>query len=251
MANKSPRLDRRLALGGLALLLLLGAAAWLSATQDIASWRLWLTAQQDFVVRREVAAAALYFLAFLIFSALSLPGAWALSVAGGALFGAWLGPPLVSVSSTAGATLAMLGARYLFRDAVAARFPDFVARVDRGVAGSGARWLFAARLTPIIPFSVVNLAVGLTQMRVTTFALVTMVGASPFAFLYAEAGAKLATIERPSDILSLKLVLLLLALAALPFVAKRVGKRRASTPEMTRDRRRAGDARTRRPPDAA
>lgn len=226
MTNKTLRLNPRLAFGGLALLLVLGAAVWLAATQDLGAWRLWLAAQRDFVARREIAAAALYFLAFLMFAALSLPGAWAISVAGGALFGAWLGPPLVSVSSTAGATLAMLGARYLFRDAVAARFPDFVARVDRGVAEDGARWLFAARLTPIIPFSVVNLAVGLTRMRVAAFALITMVGAFPFAFLYAEAGAKLATIERPSDILSLNLVLLLLALAALPFAAKWVGKRR-------------------------
>jgi len=225
MTTTTLRLNPRLALGGLALFLVLGAAAWVGATQDLGAWRLWLAAQQDFVAKREIAAAALYFAAYLIFAALSLPGAWAISVAGGALFGAWLGPPLVSVSSTAGATLAMLGARYLFRDAVAARFPDFVARVDRGVSEDGARWLFAARLTPIIPFSVVNLAVGLTRMRAAPFALVTMIGAFPFAFLYAEAGAKLANIERPSDILSLNLVLLLLALAALPFVAKRLGKR--------------------------
>jgi uncharacterized membrane protein YdjX (TVP38/TMEM64 family) len=226
MADKTLRFDPRLAFGGLALLFVLGAAVWLTATQDLAAWRLRLAAQQDFVASHEMAAAALYFGAYLAFAALSLPGAWAISVAGGALFGAWLGPPLVSLSSTAGATLAMLGARYLFREAVAARFPQFVDRVDRGVAEDGARWLFAARLTPIIPFSVVNLAVGLTRMRAVTFALITMVGAFPFAFLYAEAGAKLATIERPSDILSLKLVLLLVALAALPFVAKRVTRRK-------------------------
>ncbi len=225
MANKTHRLDRRLAIGGVSLLLVLGVAGWLGATQDFGAWRLWLTARQGFVAGHEIAAATLYFLAYLVFAALSLPGAWAISVAGGALFGAWLGPPLVSLSSTAGATLAMLGARYLFRDAVAARFPDFVARVDHSVTENGARWLFAARLTPIIPFFVVNLAVGLTRMRAAVFALVTMVGAFPFAFLYAEAGAKLAAIERPSDVLSLNLVLLLLALAALPFAARSVGRR--------------------------
>ena len=113
-------------------------------------------------------------------------------MAGGGLFGPWLGIPLVSLASTAGATLAMLAARYLAREAVAARFPDFVARVDRGVARDGARWLFAARLTPVVPFFAVNLAAGLTQLPVLTFAAVTLVGAFPFAALYALAGAKLA-----------------------------------------------------------
>ncbi len=223
MATAKTKVGSRL--GGGALVVAAIAALWLIAAHGFGAWGPWLAAQQRVVAVHPLAAAALYFVAYVAFAALSLPGAWAISVAGGALFGAWFGPPLVSLSSTAGATLAMLGARYLFRDAVAARFPDFVARVDRGVAEDGARWLFAARLTPIIPFSIVNLAVGLTRMRAATFALVTMVGAFPFAFVYAEAGAQLSTVERPSDILSLKLVLLLLALAALPFAAKTVGKR--------------------------
>ena len=129
----------------------------------------------------------------------------------------------MSASSTAGATLAMLAARYLFHDAVAAQFPNFVARVDRGVARDGVRWLLAARLTPLIPFFAINLGVGLTRMSAATFALVTLIGAFPFALLYAEAGAQLAYVERPGDILSLRLVVLFLALALLPFAAKGVG----------------------------
>jgi pyruvate/2-oxoglutarate dehydrogenase complex dihydrolipoamide dehydrogenase (E3) component/uncharacterized membrane protein YdjX (TVP38/TMEM64 family) len=210
----------RLRFGVVALASLAILAVWLASVHGTAEWRGWLDAQRGFVAARPITAAALYALGYVAFAALSLPGAWAVSVAGGALFGPWTGPALVSLSSTTGATLAMLTARYLFHDAVVARFPEFVARVDRGVANDGVRWLFAARLTPLIPFFAVNLGVGLTRMSAATFALVTLIGSFPLALLYAEAGAELARVERPGDILSVRLVVFFLALALVPFAAK-------------------------------
>lgn len=170
-----------------------------------------------------VVSALGYVALYVAFAALSLPGAGAVSLAGGALFGPWLGAPLVSFSSTLGATIAMLLARYIFRDAVEARFPDFAAAVDRGVSRDGARYLFAARLTPFVPFFAINLAVGLTRMSVGAFALVTMVGALPIVILYVLAGQEFASISGPQDILSARVVLALLALGAAPFAFKALG----------------------------
>ncbi|MGD0641229.1 MAG: FAD-dependent oxidoreductase, partial [Roseiarcus sp.] len=170
-----------------------------------------------------IGSALAYAALYVVFAALSLPGAWTMSVAGGALFGPWIGVPLVSLSSTLGATVAMLLARYVFRDAVEARFPDFVARVNRGVARDGARYLFAARLTPLVPFFAINLGVGLTRMRVTTFVAVTLVGALPIVVLYVAAGQQFASIRAPQDILSARIVVALIALAAAPFAAKGLG----------------------------
>ncbi len=175
----------------IALASILIALRLLLEPRDLAAW---IVGRRAFVDQNLAVSAAAYFALYVAFAALSLPGAWAMSVAGGALFGPWLGAPLVSLSSTVGATVAMLAARYLFRDAVAKRFPGFIERVDRGVAEDGARWLFAARLTPVIPFFAVNLAIGLTRMRAAPFAIVTLIGALPFAFLYAAAGAEAATI---------------------------------------------------------
>ncbi len=202
-----------LAAVALAAFALRGAVSPQAALAAVAQWR-------AFAAAHLFAAAASYFAFYAAFAALSLPGAWVVSVAGGALFGPWLGVPLVSLSSTVGATLAMLLARYLARDWVAARFPDFVAKVDRGVARDGLRWLFAARLTPVIPFFAVNLAAGLTRLPVGAFALVTMLGAFPFAALYALAGAQVATITRPSDVVSAPILAALLALAAAPFAVR-------------------------------
>ena len=180
----------------------------------------WLAERRDDVAHRLFVSLAAYFLAYLAFAALSLPGAWTLSVAGGALFGAWIGLPLVLASSACGATLAMLASRYLLRDAVAARFPVFVANVDAGVAREGARWLLAARLTPVIPFFVVNLAVGLTRMPAGKFAATSFVGSGPVALLYVLAGARLATVHRPSDAVDLPTVAILFALGLVTLAAR-------------------------------
>ena len=124
----------RAQIGGLGRRFWLAAAILLAAAGLLVAFRTaieprdlvaWLIERRAFTERNLVVSAAAYFALYVAFAALSLPGAWAMSVAGGALFGPWFGVPLVSLSSTTGATVAMLAARYLFRDAVAERFPAF------------------------------------------------------------------------------------------------------------------------------
>ncbi len=55
---------------------------------------------------------------------------------------------------------------------------------------------------PLVPFFLINLGMGLTPMRASTFALVSWLGMLPGAFLYVNAGTALATMEAPGDILS-------------------------------------------------
>jgi len=160
----------------------------------------WIDSRRTFASEHLAASAFAYFGVYCGFAALSLPGAWLVSVAGGALFGPWLGAPLVILSYTAGATLAMLLSRHLLRERVATRFARIVEHVDAGVARDGARWLLAARLTPAIPFFLVNLAVGLTRMPAIVFAAVSALGAFPLAVLCVIAGSKLASIERAGDV---------------------------------------------------
>ena len=187
----------------------------------------WLAARRAIVNENLVVAVAAYAAFYVAYAALCLPLIWIVSVAGGLLFGPWIGFPLVAVSSAAGATAAMLASRYLLRDAVAAMFPGFVEKTNRGIARDGARWVFASRLIPVVPFFAVNLAVGLTQMPALVFAAASFLGALPLALLFVISGAQFATIERPSDVLSLPVVAALIALAAAPFAPKLLRGRRA------------------------
>jgi uncharacterized membrane protein YdjX (TVP38/TMEM64 family) len=185
------------------ILALAGAAATaflIRTGYDTRPLAVWIDSQRTYASEHVATSALLYFAVYCGFAALSLPGAWLVSVGGGALFGPWLGAPLVVLSYTSGATLAMLLSRRLLRGRVAARYPALVDKVNAGIARDGARWLLAARLTPAIPFFLVNLAVGLTRMPAIIFAAVSAVGSSPLAVLCVIAGSKLATAERASHV---------------------------------------------------
>ena len=69
-----------------------------------------------FTETHSAVAAALFVLAYVAVTGLSLPGAVILTLAGGFLFGAVWGTLFVNLGATAGATLAFLASRYLLRD---------------------------------------------------------------------------------------------------------------------------------------
>jgi hypothetical protein len=95
-------------------------------------------------------------------------------------------------------------------------------RIDNGVQRDGARYLFALRLVPIVPFFVANLAMGLTQVKPATFAWVSWLGMLPVTILYVNAGSKLAAVRSAGDLVNWPLVSALVAAALFPFAAKGV-----------------------------
>ncbi|HRE20324.1 MAG TPA: FAD-dependent oxidoreductase [Rhabdaerophilum sp.] len=195
----------------LALLLRDQDAAMLMAYRD--RWMEWAAA-------RPLLSALIYVATYIAFTAMSLPGALVLTLIGGSLFGLWWGTLLTSLASTLGATLAMLSSRYLFRDFVEARFAAIIRRIDDGLARDGSRYLFTLRLIPVFPFFLVNLAMGVTRMKVWTFFWVSQIAMLPATLLYTNAGEELKGIEAARDLLSPGVVFAFAALAVLPFASK-------------------------------
>ncbi|MGY6037679.1 FAD-dependent oxidoreductase [Aeromonas sp. AE23HZ002T15] len=185
--------------------------------------------------------AALLFLALYVLStALSLPGASLLTLAGSAVFGVGWGLLLVSFASTLGATLAMLSARFLLRDWVRGRFGDRLAQFEQGMEKDGAFYLLSLRLIPLFPFFLVNLLMGLTPIRVSTYFWVSQLGMLPGTFVYVLAGAELATLTSTGNILSPGLILTLTLLGLMPWLMKvlmqRLALRRLHAPYRKPDR---------------
>lgn len=167
-------------------------------------------------------SSLLYALIYIAVTGLSLPGATLLTLAGGALFGLWWGTLVVSFASSIGATLAFLAARFLFRDTVKARLGDRLKAIDEGIAREGAYYLFTLRLVPLFPFFVINLAMGLTNLKVFTFYWVSQVGMLAGTLVYVNAGTQLAQLESLSGILSPPLVGSFALLGIFPLLAKKI-----------------------------
>ena len=173
-----------------------------------------------FVSERFALAIAIFCGVYVAVTALSLPGAAILTLAGGAIFGFIPGLVLVSFSSTIGATLAFLSSRFLLRDFVQQRFRDKLENINDGVAKDGAFYLFSLRLIPIFPFFLINLAMGLTPIRTSTFFFVSQLGMLAGTAAYVNAGTQLSKIDSLQGVLSIELILSFSALGLLPFLAK-------------------------------
>jgi pyruvate/2-oxoglutarate dehydrogenase complex dihydrolipoamide dehydrogenase (E3) component/uncharacterized membrane protein YdjX (TVP38/TMEM64 family) len=162
----------------------------------------------------------LFFLVYVVVTALSLPGAAVLTLAAGALFGLWKGLLLVSFASTIGATLAFLVARYVLRDWVTSRFGEKLNSINAGVEKQGAFYLFTLRLVPIFPFFLINLLMGLTSITVRTFYWVSQVGMLAGTLVFVNTGTQLAQIDSLSGILSPGLLFSFALLGIFPWIAK-------------------------------
>ncbi|WP_421216310.1 FAD-dependent oxidoreductase [Aeromonas enteropelogenes] len=176
------------------------------------------------VDRHFVAASLLFLVIYVLSTALSLPGASLLTLAGSAVFGVAWGLLLVSFASSLGATLAFLSARFLLRDWVSARFGDKLATFQAGMAKDGAFYLLSLRLIPIFPFFLVNLLMGLTPIRVSTYYWVSQLGMLPGTFVFVLAGSELATLTSTGNILSPGLMVALTLLGLMPWLMKKLAQ---------------------------
>jgi dihydrolipoamide dehydrogenase len=165
-------------------------------------------------------AVFIYAAVYIVITALSLPGAAVMTLAGGAVFGLWAGTLIVSFASTIGATLAFLTSRFLLRDYIQDRFSDRLQKINEGVETDGSFYLFTLRLVPVFPFFVINLVMGLTPIKTGIFYIVSQVGMLPGTLAYVNAGTQLSQVESASGILSLPLLASFAILGLFPWIAK-------------------------------
>ena len=176
----------------------------------------------DYYTRQPLTTVLTYTLVYIAVTALSLPGATIMTLAGGAVFGLTIGTVTISFASTIGATLAFLVARYLLQDMIQNRYGDRLSTINRGIETDGPLYLFTLRLIPIFPFFLINLLMGITPIRTWQYYLISQLGMLPATIVYVNAGRQLGTIESPGDILSPGLLLSFALLGLFPLLAKKL-----------------------------
>lgn len=163
-----------------------------------------------------------FFAAYVAVTALSIPAATVMTLAAGALFGAMWGTVLVSFASTLGSVSALCMSRYLLREFVGARFPDRAQMIDAGIKREGWMYVLSLRLIPVIPSWLVNLLMGVTSIKLSTFWWTSQLGTLPATALYVGVGTRLSSVTSLRGIVSPGVLAGLLALAILPYAAKKI-----------------------------
>jgi len=174
-----------------------------------------------------VLALTIAFIVYVVVAGLALPGAVALTLVYGWLFGFGQTIVLVSFSSTIGATLSFLLSRYLFRDAIQSRFGAQLARFNAALEREGAFYLFTLRLIPAVPFFVINVVMGLTPIKTRTFFWVSQVGMFAGTCVFVYAGSTAPRLQEIADkgvggILKWETLLALVILGFFPLIIKKV-----------------------------
>jgi uncharacterized membrane protein YdjX (TVP38/TMEM64 family) len=186
-----------------------------------------------YVEANPVLSVALYAGLYAVVTALSLPGASVLTLAGGFLFGALIGGPAAVVGATVGGTVVFAAMRTAVGDLMQRRFGPRTARITEGLRDNAFSYLLTLRLLPIAPFWLVNLAAGLVNMPLRTFVAATFLGIIPGTLIYSWLGQGLGAVFANGgepDLFQPQFLLPLIALGLLslaPAVVRRLRRKPA------------------------
>lgn len=112
-----------------------------------------------------------------------------LSMAAGAVFGFWAAVPIVIAGAMIGATAAFFLGQLLGRSAVEHFIGPKVEKIDRLLSRRGLVAVIGVRMVPVIPFTAINYASGLTGLRRRDYLLGTAIGMMPGIAAYVAIGA--------------------------------------------------------------
>jgi uncharacterized membrane protein YdjX (TVP38/TMEM64 family) len=143
---------------------------------------------RSLVARSPVLVAASFTALYALTIAISLPGAGVLTIAGGFLFGLWLGTGFAILGATAGAVLFFCFARFVVGDALRTRAGPFVSRMVKGFERNAFSYLLFLRLIPAFPFWAVNLAAAALGVPIRSFVAATLIGIIPGTLAFAAIG---------------------------------------------------------------
>jgi uncharacterized membrane protein YdjX (TVP38/TMEM64 family) len=146
-----------------------------------------------------VVAVLVYVAIYGILVALSVPGAAVLTIAGGFLFGTWVGAACAVAGATLGATALFLAARGGL-GGLTQRAGRFVGRLEAGFRADAFNYLLVLRLVPIFPFWLVNLVPAMVGVSLPVFVLATFLGIIPGSVVYASLGEGLGSVVEEPDL---------------------------------------------------
>ncbi len=166
-----------------------------------------------------------FVLLYIVAVIAAVPGT-AITIAGATLFGSVWGVILVSIASTAGAGLAFLIARYLFRDFILHKLSanETFRKLDRLTLEHGAVIVAITRLVPLFPFNILNYGFGLTAVSFRIYVFWSWLCMLPGTILYVvgtDAVISVITSGKVPWLLVIVIVFASIVLAFLAYLAKK------------------------------
>lgn len=144
-----------------------------------------------FVADQPAIAVAAYLGVYVAFTAMMIPGALWITIAGGFLFGLLGGTLATAVGATIGATVLFLVARTSLGEPLRKRAGPFLKKLESGFQENPFSYMLTLRFLPIVPFPVANVAPALLGAKLRDFVVTTALGILPGVLAYTWIGSGL------------------------------------------------------------
>jgi uncharacterized membrane protein YdjX (TVP38/TMEM64 family) len=193
-ATRPPRAQRRTAIAAIAVLAAAAALVFATGLHRELSFATLIrhrAAIDTFVTAHRFTAFASFVVLYITVVALSIPGAFVLTVAGGLIFGAVFGGIGAFIGALAGASILFMIARTALGGWLIKRAGPFAEKLADGFRRDAFNYLLFLRLVPAFPFWLVNIVPALLGVRLSTFVTATALGIFPLTFAFAFFGAGL------------------------------------------------------------
>lgn len=168
----------------------------------------WLQTTLD---RAGIWGPIVYIVIYTVATVLVLPST-VLNLAGGALFGPWLGSLWTTLGALVAAIVAFGFTRTVGRELVEKRLAGYWQTLDAEVRTGGLFYIFSIRLLPVIPYGLVNFAAGLTAISWQDYVIGTALGTLPGVLPFVLLGSSGLTLSQTGDLVPLVIALTLIGM---------------------------------------
>ncbi len=190
---------------------------------------------QLFVQHNLILSILIYCGIYISVVGLSIPGATFMTLAGGILFGQWVGTIGTVIAATIGASLVFMSAKMASTDLLSKKAGSWIAKMQNGFQENAFFYLLTLRLIPLFPFFAINLAAAFFQISLRAFFFGTLLGIIPGSFVYVSLGVALQEVIQkpkfsPSLVLDPKILFTFIGLGVLsllPVLYTRLTKNRS------------------------
>lgn len=155
---------------------------------------------------------------------LALPITAPMAVLAGFLFGMLPGILYAMIAIVLGSGLSFLVVRYALSHMMKHRYGQRLAGFNARMQQYGYTYLITLQLLTVVPYFIINTLAALAGVSFFMFLLTTAIGSLPVVAIYAFAGKQLYTITSWQDVLSTKMLFVLLLLAALALLPMLIQK---------------------------
>lgn len=168
------------------------------------AWRLpvshWIVSLADRLRGMGAAGVALFIVAYVLAEVALLPGSL-FTLAAGFAYGPVGGLLVASPASVLAAAVTFLLSRTVLRDWIKtriARHPKARA-LDKAIGTNSFKLILLLRLSPVIPFNVLNYALGLSDAKVGRYLIASFIGMLPGTWMYVYLGSLATTAAGLTD----------------------------------------------------